>query len=456
MRFDLGENIDMVFIDTVNYIYSLTNLERDRNLFIPTDGIENVKYTLKLLEVEHERKTIVHIAGTKGKGTVSSLIAKLLSRYSRVGLYTSPHLCDIRERICIVKNDRVEMISKEEFSYYSLQIRKVIEENRIKLTTFDFLTVLAVLFFDRKGIENIVLEVGLGGRLDSTNFCIPKVSVITKIDYDHTNILGNTLDKIAYEKAGIIKDNKPVFSLPQDDQVKHVLEKKSLETNSKLLFIDDRYRILSVKVFWNGTFATVKTNVHSSYIPRFSLRKRPRRYRLQIANSTIKFIKTNLIGTHNIQNILLAYEIVRYLHPRFRLPNEVFLNIKGRFEILKKNPRIVFDVAHSPVSVENLLSNLSKLSHNFDVMISLLKDKSIEKIVEVLGKYGSNISSIFVLKIDDPSDGSEKIYELLSSKNFSCQVIETVEIDKIANDTVIFGSFRVYEKILSTLRRLVT
>lgn len=415
----------MTYEETVNYLYSLTNFENSRR-FRDIEGFQNVETTLKLLGIDHKSKKIIHIAGTKGKGTVSYISGFLLSRFGKVGVFTSPHLSKINERISIFHNGIEKNISDEEFVYVASEVRSCIEMNNISLTTFDFLTVMAILYFDKKEVDYIVLEVGLGGRLDSTNFCIPKVSVITLIDYDHTNVLGRSLKKIASEKAGIIKPSIPVISSRQKSSARKVITDKATSVNSRIVFIDDIYEILDANVSIDGTRATVR------YIP----------------TDTIFQVRTNLIGKHFIENILLSYEAVNVFHTLDRsILENINLGIKGRFEILRKEPLIVFDVAHTPKSISNLLENYNTIlgGKNFNIIVSLMRDKEHKKISETIAKYRDRIENIHILKIE-ANDGSNRLKKHLDKLGFgNVKIIDKVQMD--LNNYLIFGSFRTYEII---------
>ncbi len=418
----------MNYYEALNYVLSLTNLENTRRFDLMKDGFLNVSRALKVIGVDYSRKEIIHVAGTKGKGSVSYFVSYLLSKFSgfKVGLFTSPHLLSINERISILKDGIIYNISDEDFAKVASIVRNFIERESVNLTTFDFLTVMAMYYFLENDVDIIVLEVGLGGRLDSTNFCNPKVSVITFVDYDHTNVLGKTLYKIAYEKAGIIKPNVFVVSSKQRKVVKDVIKEVSDRNNAFVKFVDEVYSILDVKVSVRGTEAIVKNLVTRNT------------FRTSI----------NLIGEHFVENLLVAYLAASYLS---NISEEVFSNLdfhfKGRFEVLRENPLVVFDVAHTPGAIDVAFKNYLKLvkGKSFNVVVSIMEDKDIDRISKVFLKYRDSIDSIFILKLRE-HDGSMLLLEGIKSMGDKVWVVDRVE--KIEKNTLIVGSFRIYSQFL--------
>ena len=210
----------MDYKSALEYILGLTNFEKSlKDLYSPGNvDLERVRVLLAGLGSPHFGPGIVHVAGTKGKGSTAAMVASVLRASGhKTGLYTSPHLHTFRERIRV--DDRI--ISPQEFADELAEIRPVAEEINRKarygrLTTFEVLTVLALLYFQKKKVEIEVLEVGLGGRLDATSVVDPDVAVITSISRDHTELLGETLPEIAREKAGIIKQGNIVVTASQD------------------------------------------------------------------------------------------------------------------------------------------------------------------------------------------------------------------------------------------------
>ena len=197
-----------------------------------------LKRTFRLLEIlgnPHKELKLIHVAGTNGKGSTTAMITKVLRGMGyKVGMYTSPYIEEFEERIQI----NGENIPKEKFVSLLVEVKeaveKVIEEGYDHPTEFEILTALMFLYFYREKVDYGVVEVGLGGTLDSTNVLTPIVSVITSISYDHMNILGDTIEEIADQKAGIIKENVPVVVYPAENNVQDVIVKKAEMMNSKI------------------------------------------------------------------------------------------------------------------------------------------------------------------------------------------------------------------------------
>ena len=196
----------MNYEQTLEYLYSRLPIYQNKGVTAYKADIGNISKASNQLGNPHKKFKSIHVAGTNGKGSVSHMIASILQEAGyKVGLYTSPHLKDFRERIKINGN----LISKKEVIDFISNNK--IEFEQIKLSFFEFTVALAFDYFYKSKVEIAIIETGLGGRLDSTNIIKPIISVITNIGLDHTNLLGETIEKIAYEKAGIIKTNTPVI-----------------------------------------------------------------------------------------------------------------------------------------------------------------------------------------------------------------------------------------------------
>ena len=237
--------MEKTYEDTLNYLYSFVDYSLTR-------GFRNLPGQFDLARMEdfmdilgrpHRAYPVIHVAGTKGKGSVSALCASALQAAGyRVGLYTSPHLEDYNERIQVHGTP----ISHQALIALVDEFRPFLDRGT-KLTTFEITTALAFLYFARENVTAMIAEVGLGGRLDATNVVAPVVSVITSISYDHMQVLGNTLTEIAGEKAGIIKPGTPVVVSPQPDEAQQAIEAVAREHGSPLIRVgtDLRYSPLS-------------------------------------------------------------------------------------------------------------------------------------------------------------------------------------------------------------------
>ena len=239
-------DIDKSYNIALDYLYSFVDysLKHSSELAKADFNLDRMRALMGKLGNPQDQYPIIHVAGTKGKGSVSAMCASVLKADGyRVGLYTSPHLLDYAERIRV--NDTP--ISPPELVEMVDQIRQAVALIP-KLTTFEITTAIGFLYFAQQNVEAAVIEVGLGGRLDATNVVMPKVSVITSLSYDHTAVLGDTLAKIAGEKAGIIKPGVPAVSAPQKDEALEVLFRAVREKHGAYLG-GPRCRVRSGKTF---------------------------------------------------------------------------------------------------------------------------------------------------------------------------------------------------------------
>jgi dihydrofolate synthase/folylpolyglutamate synthase len=276
----------MSYSDTVNYIY---NLQKHGIKF----GLRNITRLVSILGNPHKSFPSVHVAGTNGKGSTSAFIASLLKISGlKVGLFTSPHLVSFTERIRV----NSEEITEHEVMSLTEEIRSKVVD--FSPTFFEVVTALAFLYFQRKRIDIAVIEVGMGGRLDATNILMPEVSVITCIDYDHREYLGDTLSEIAYEKAGIIKDSIPVVVSSQAPDVLEVIEAKAKEKNSEVYLYGRDFSAVLKREDPSGIcfdyFGGDSFDIHDLYLP--------------------------LIGEHQMQNATVAIKAVELLSEKIN-PN---------------------------------------------------------------------------------------------------------------------------------------
>ena len=230
-------DIEVEYNKALDYLYSFVDysLKHISELAKAEFNLDRMFALMKELGDPHTKYPIIHVAGTKGKGSVSALCASALQAAGyKTGLYTSPHLLDYTERIQI----NGEPISHEQLVELVEEIKPAVAKIP-KLTTFEITTAIAFLTFAKQNVQAAVFEVGLGGRLDATNVLMPKVSVITSLSYDHMAVLGDTLAKIAGEKAGIIKEGVPVVSSPQKEEALQVLERVAKERNCPFILVGE-------------------------------------------------------------------------------------------------------------------------------------------------------------------------------------------------------------------------
>lgn len=311
----------------------------------------NLENTYRLSEIlNHPEKQFksVHIAGTNGKGSTSHMLASILQDAGyKVGLYTSPHLKDFRERIKI----NGELISEKEVIGFVDEYKKGFE--KIQLSFFEWTVGLAFHFFAKQKIDIAIIETGLGGRLDSTNIVMPEIAVITNISMDHTQFLGDTLVKIAAEKAGIIKANTPIIIGETQPEIKSVFIDKAAELNATIKFADE-HQITEYESDLKGDYQqkNKKTVVAT----------------IQILQSlgwkiTDKTIKSGLLNV--VKNT----------------------GLMGRWQVLNQKPFTVCDTGHNEAGIKLIVTQLKKQTfNNLHVVLGVVNDKDITSILELLPK----------------------------------------------------------------------
>jgi len=319
----------------------------------------------------HSAGQSVHIAGTNGKGSVAAMIASVLTSSGyKVGLYTSPHLQILEERIQV--NGR--LISAAELISLVERLKPLIEVvNRKasygKLTTFEVLTALGFAYFKLKGVDFKVLEVGLGGRLDATNVIIPEVAIITSISFDHKEVLGDSLSEIAREKAGIIKPESRVVISPQADEVTRVIEEVCSSLGAELVKV-------GIDITWQSTGFDLNSQS-------LEVQGRLGSYKLFIP----------LLGEHQLENTATAVAALEVLSEQgYKISKESIVNglgrvsWPGRLEVLHHHPLLLVDSAHNPDSARKLKQAINKY-FNFDrafLIIGTSLDKDIAGVVSEL------------------------------------------------------------------------
>lgn len=335
--------------------------------------LKNTITLCNFLNNPQDRIKTIHIAGTNGKGSVSHMLAAIFQENGcKTGLYTSPHLKDFRERIKI--NGR--MMQKNFLADFVKKTRAISEE--ISPSFFELTFAMALDYFALQKVNIAIIETGLGGRLDSTNVITPLLSIITNISYDHTDILGDTLEKIAYEKAGIIKPNVPVIIGEYQPATKKIFEEKSKDTHSPIFFAQEEYEIISA-------------GYHINYLD------------VEVLNKKLKqedIYRLDLNGLYQQKNILPVLSAVHVLKNIFFMKQEkikaALANVKkltglhGRWEVIHENPTVALDVAHNEDGIKQLVSqiNLTKF-RQLHIVFGMVKDKDIEKVLVQLPKYAT-------------------------------------------------------------------
>lgn len=379
-RADCGEGDQLDYRSALKYILGLTNYEKSlKELYSPGNvDLERVRVLLRRLGSPESGLKIVHIAGTKGKGSTAAMISSVLRKAGyRVGLFTSPHLHTFRERIQVDG----EPISAEDFAAAIARVKPHVDELNAAgehgfITTFEALTATALLYFAEKGVEALVFEVGVGGRLDATNVVTPEVSVITSISRDHTELLGETLPEIAGEKAGIVKAGIPVVVAPQRSEAEEVFERIARERGSEMVSVGR-------EVVWHSL-------EHGEWGQKLLVRDFEKEYRVSMP----------LLGDHQQENAATAITALSVLRSQgWDISDgdivDGFVDIRwpGRMEELGRRPLVIADGAHNGDSARRLREALTKY-YEFEkvvLVVGVSADKNVEDIAAELVPLASTV-----------------------------------------------------------------
>ncbi|BBK77262.1 MULTISPECIES: bifunctional folylpolyglutamate synthase/dihydrofolate synthase [Clostridium] len=365
----------MTYEEAMEYISNV-------GMFGSNYGLERTHRLLELLGSPQNKLKLIHIAGTNGKGSTTSMISKVLIGMGfKVGMYTSPYLEVFEERIQIngVNIPKDKLIDNLENVKYA--VSKVIEEGYEHPTEFEIITALMFLYFYNEKIDYGVIEVGLGGRLDSTNVIIPKVSVITSISMDHINILGNTIEEIAKEKSGIIKEDVPVILYPQKKEAEDVILKAAHNNNSKVYYVKtDDGNLKGID------YDNITQNVQVNGL------------------NGIYNVDLPLLGEHQILNLCVAIKAVEVLCQVEKIQynkeiiEESLKDVKwiGRLETLNRNPLIVIDGAHNIDGIRVLKNNIRKYFkyNKMYLLLGILADKQVDEMIKEITPMAEKIFAL--------------------------------------------------------------
>jgi len=336
-------------------------------------NLDNTIAICKMLGNPENKFKTIHVAGTNGKGSTSHMLAAVFQQAGyKTGLYTSPHLKDFRERIKINGKEIPKKYVTDFVEKYQHDFEK------IKPSFFEWTVGLAFNYFAEKKVDIAIIEVGLGGRLDSTNVINPLVSLISNISFDHTNLLGNTLPKIAAEKAGIIKLKTPVVISETQVSVKKVFLDKAKANKSEIYFADELF------VHHEEKYSAKKNHTNHLY----HKDKKKLSYR------------TDLPGTyqrHNIAGVLTVLDVVK---PHFKIKNahvkkalqsvKTTTGLRGRWEVINKHPRVVCDTGHNEDGIKHVIHSVNReyesaiVEGKLHVVFGVVNDKDLSKIFPLL------------------------------------------------------------------------
>ncbi len=357
----------------MNYLESLKYIE-EIEFFGSKPGLERISVLMNKLDNPQDSLKFIHVAGTNGKGSTTAMLTYILKENGyKVGTYTSPHLETYNERFMI----NGENISDEDFAKCVSVVKEVCETLSDKPTIFEVLTAVAFKYFYDKKVDFVVLEVGLGGRFDATNIIKnPVLSVITSISFDHVEYLGDTLEKIAYEKAGIIKESCPTVLYRQSDEVKNVIEAVCKDKSSKLFYAEnEKIEVLEQKI--SGT----KFNIGNEFI-------------------SLENVKITLMGDYQIKNSALVLTACGALRKcGIKLEDDLILKgiekakWHGRMEIVDSSPMVLLDGAHNTDGITMLSKSLKKYfsDKKITLVVGILGDKEYMKMVETIAPLAAKI-----------------------------------------------------------------
>lgn len=361
----------MNYSETIKWLYQqLPMYQRDGAAAYKADLSKTISI-LKVIDNPQEYFKVIHVAGTNGKGSVSHFIASVLQESGyKTGLYTSPHLKDFRERIrvngkMIPEKDVVDFIEKNKD-----------EIKNISPSFFEITVAMAYEYFKNQNVDFAILETGMGGRLDSTNISNPILSIITNIGYDHTRFLGNTLEKIAYEKAGIIKEQIPVVIGRKQKETLPVFETAAGSKNTRLYFAEDHFELKQI-------------HTPSSFTKHYDIWKDDLLY--------IENIESKLGGNYQIENIATAIQALDVLieskiistginEIKEGIENTVDnTGIKGRWQVLNTNPVTIADTGHNEDGIRSGVTQLLQMDFNhLHIVLGIVSDKDYDGILSLL------------------------------------------------------------------------
>lgn len=359
--------IKMNYSSTLEYLFTRLPMFSKQGAAAYKEDLHNTIELCNYLGNPQEKIKCIHIAGTNGKGSTSHMLAAILQTAGyKTGLYTSPHLKDFRERIKI----NGEMCSKEFVVDFTTQLLPLIE--KIEPSFFEITVAMAFNYFEKNKVDIAIIETGLGGRLDSTNIINPLLSIITNIGWDHMNLLGNSLESIAAEKAGIIKEKTPVIISEYTNLTKKIFDSTAIANNAPIIYASDLWQIENV--------------ITDNHQIKISLKKNQKAYNYALD-------LPGLYQTKNITGVLEAVEQLRQIswiiseeHIQFALANTKKINgLHGRWEVLQNNPLIIADVGHNEDGIKAINQQLQQTAYSqLHIIIGMVKDKEIDKALQLL------------------------------------------------------------------------
>ena len=361
-----------IYQQVLDYLYSQLPMFQRTGAAAYKDNLDNTIRLDEMFGYPHRSLKTIHVAGTNGKGSVSHMLASVLQEAGyKTGLYTSPHLKDFRERIRV----NGEMISEEAVVQFTESFQKKNEIEKMEPSFFELTVSMAFDYFRSMNVDVAVIEVGLGGRLDSTNIITPEISVITNISFDHMALLGNTLPKIAAEKAGIIKKDVPVVVGETSPETSFVFEQFAEKLQAKLVFADQEYRADYSMLTIDGKQSL---NIHKSG---------------QLFYPDLKLDLLGIYQRHNVPTALKAIDILN--EKGWNLSEEIIrrglLNtisntgLLGRWQIIGHNPLVICDTGHNPAGIKLVVEQINQTAwKQLHMVIGMVNDKDQDEVLSLL------------------------------------------------------------------------
>jgi len=414
---------------TMNYDEAIAYI-KDTAKFGSKLGLQRTEKILELLGNPHKKLKCIHIAGTNGKGSTTAMVTTILVEAGfKVGSYTSPFIEVFEERMQIDNKN----ISKGDLSDIVTEVSKAVEQvvelGYSNPTEFEIITCAGFLYFYKNNVDFAVVEVGIGGRLDSTNVITPILSIITSISLDHTLILGDTIDKIAYEKAGIIKAGIPVVMFPQQKESEDVIDRVCKEKRCKLIKISrDSSVYLGKENLHNIESILIDGSVHNCD------KVITQKMKVHTLNNEY-IIDLSLLGKHQLLNCSVAVHAIEELMEQGAIINkeDIIAGLKkvkwpARLEVMNKRPLVVIDGAHNIDGIEKLTQSIDMyFTYNKIILIlGILADKQVEEMIKTIIPKASRV--ITVTPHSERAELCEALKVQVEKYTTSCEAIEDYEL----------------------------
>ncbi len=415
--------------ETINYLFSALPMFHRVGVAAYKPNLDNTLVLANALGNPQQHLKCIHVAGTNGKGSTSHMLASILQAAGfNVGLYTSPHLKDFRERIKI----NGEMVSEEWLTNYVQKNKKLYDE--IHPSFFEMSTIMAFSYFAEMKTDINVIETGLGGRLDSTNIISPELSIITNIAWDHMNLLGNTIEKIAIEKGGIIKEKISVVISETQKETTSIFTNIAKEKHSEIYFADANFKI---------------------EIQHYNLLED--RMQFSVLKNNIEYLDAlscDLTGQYQLKNLLGVFQSIELIREKYAISDEHIRHglsavkentgLKGRWQILSRNPLTICDTGHNEQGLIEVLSMLEKIPHQkLHFVLGVVDDKDLSKMLKMLPKK----AQYYFCKADIPRGLSPDILQNNAHRfdingetyNSVTLALETAKLNAKPEDLIFIG-----------------